>query len=835
MPDRTRPDEPGWPAEEQWPSADHDGSPGKAVPPALAEQDTLWVRTESVPQATQPVQQLRAQGSLFQPQTPPEPRQDTRQPDWPDRRQPTRSPDQERRPPQPEHQQPQRLQPQEQAQRPEHQQSQRQQQPEQAPRPQQPERQQPHQAQRPQQAEHRQQQSERQQAERAQQAEAQQLWAEQQRSPQQTERQQSWGEQPQRSQRSEQAEQRRQGESQQHRSLQQAEGQQRHPSQQAESQQQRSPQQAEAHQQAEGRPQRSPQQAESQQQRAPQQVEAQQWSHQQAEGQQRHPSQQVEGQQRAPQQREAHQRQQADSRQPWAQQSEAEHRGPQVPVVPAVVHAQPMRIEPNGEQHPAPATTGADESPPAATEVAPRRRRKWPWIAAVLVVLLLLGGGGFAAVQPSVANRLELPWAPNKPRGEPPAALAVNRQLQPPGPSAPSPTPEGVAAALKGPAGASALGTLSGSVIDPATGTALWAKDANKPLTPASTTKVLTVAAALLAMDHGHQISTKVVQGADPGTAIVVAGGDPTINSLPAGKDSVYPGSAHLDDLVKQVMEASGGKIKQVQLDLSVYSGGGIGPGWAPEDAPSTYAAAVEPVMLDGGRSSATDEKAMRVATPAKSFAEKFASKLGASAGGNAKAPEGAKVLGEIKSAPLAELISNVLNHSDNLMGDALARQTALATGGEASFEGGAKATLDVLKKNGFNLDGVELSDGSGLSVDNRIPAKVLSEVLAVAAAPDGKDPRTAKLRPLLGDLSVAGGSTGRLVSRYTSGPEEAGKGWVRAKTGTLSGVNTLAGVVLDKDGHLLVFTLMSLGSESDAARSALDAVVAELRGCGCR
>ncbi|MBN6035097.1 D-alanyl-D-alanine carboxypeptidase/D-alanyl-D-alanine-endopeptidase [Amycolatopsis sp. 195334CR] len=494
-----------------------------------------------------------------------------------------------------------------------------------------------------------------------------------------------------------------------------------------------------------------------------------------------------------------------------------------------------MRIEPSGEQHPAPATTGAEEPPPAPTETEPRRRRKWPWIAAVLVVLLLLGGGAFAAVQPSVANRLELPWAPNKPRGEAPAALAVNRQLQPPGPSAPSPTPVGVAAALEGPAGSAALGTLSGSVIDPATGTELWAKDANKPLTPASTTKVLTVAAALLAMDHGHQISTKVVQGADPSTAIVVAGGDPTINSLPAGKDSIYPGSAHLDDLVKQVKDASGGKIKQVQLDLSVYSGETIGPGWAPEDAPSTYAAAVEPVMLDGGRSSATDEKSMRVGTPAKSFAEKFASKLGASAGGNAKAPEGAKVLGEIKSAPLAELISNVLNHSDNLMGDALARQTALATGGKASFDGGAKATLDVLKKNGFNLDGVELSDGSGLSVNNRIPAKVLSEVLAVAAAPDGKDPRTAKLRPLLGDLSVAGGSTGRLVSRYTSGPEEAGKGWVRAKTGTLSGVNTLAGVVLDKDGHLLVFTLMSLGSESDAARSALDVVVAELRGCGCR
>jgi D-alanyl-D-alanine carboxypeptidase/D-alanyl-D-alanine-endopeptidase (penicillin-binding protein 4) len=139
------------------------------------------------------------------------------------------------------------------------------------------------------------------------------------------------------------------------------------------------------------------------------------------------------------------------------------------------------------------------------------------------------------------------------------------------------------------------------------------------------------------------------------------------------------------------------------------------------------------------------------------------------------------------------------------------------------------------LTQNGFDLTGVQLNDGSGLTTLNKIPAKVLSEVLAVAAAPDGKDPRTAKLRPMLGGLPVAGGS-GTLASRYGDPTSSVGKGWLRAKTGTLSGVNTLAGLVLDNDGRLLVFALMSAsGADFKTVQAALDATAATLRGCGCR
>jgi D-alanyl-D-alanine carboxypeptidase/D-alanyl-D-alanine-endopeptidase (penicillin-binding protein 4) len=212
-----------------------------------------------------------------------------------------------------------------------------------------------------------------------------------------------------------------------------------------------------------------------------------------------------------------------------------------------------------------------------------------------------------------------------------------------------------------------------------------------------------------------------------------------------------------------------------------------------------------------------------------------LAQRLGAQAQpGVVTAAKNARVLGEVKSAPLTELVNTLLQNSDDTLADAVARQTAIATGAEPSFAGAAKATLDVLSRNGFDLTGVQLNDGSGLSQLNKIPAKVLSQVLAVAAGPDGKDTRTAKLRPMLGGLPVAGGS-GTLATRYLDGSSSSAKGWLRAKTGTLSGVNTLAGLVMDTDGRVLVFALMSSGPDQNASRAGLDALAANLRGCGCR
>lgn len=485
------------------------------------------------------------------------------------------------------------------------------------------------------------------------------------------------------------------------------------------------------------------------------------------------------------------------------------------PVPPAPTMATPLRIDPaDGQGKPA---------------RGPRRG-----LPILLAVLLVVGMGGVSAV-PDVANRLALPWAPNAPTGPEPEPVAVTRSLPGPDDGAPAPTAEGVQAALRAVTANPALGSLSGSVVDPATGTVLWQSDAGRPLPPASTTKVLTAAAALLALDPTSRITTRVVAGERPGSVVLVAGGDPTLSSLPEGKDSVYPGAARLDDLVGQVRDATGGAVEEVSVDLTAYRGSDRGPGWSPEDAPSTYAAKAVPAMLDGGRTDPTRTDSPRVADPATTLAAELAERLGARVGSprTTTAPAGAEVLGEVHSAPLTELVDTLLTDSDNVLAEAVARQTAIALGREPSFAGAADATQEVLRRDGFDVSGLALSDGSGLSEDNRIPARLLTDVLAAAAAPDESAPLTGKLRPLLGGLPVAGGS-GTLADRFGAAAAD-GKGWVRAKTGTLSEVNTLAGVVLDVDGRVLVFALMSAGSSADRARPALDAITATLRGCGCR
>ncbi|WP_181798388.1 D-alanyl-D-alanine carboxypeptidase, partial [Streptomyces sp. WELS2] len=92
--------------------------------------------------------------------------------------------------------------------------------------------------------------------------------------------------------------------------------------------------------------------------------------------------------------------------------------------------------------------------------------------------------------------------------------------------------------------------------------------------------------------------------------------------------------------------------------------------------------------------------------------------------------------------------------------------------------------------------------------------ADLLTGLLVRAADPDRPG-----LRPVLTGLPVAG-FTGTLSNRFTDGAS----GVVRAKTGTLTGVNALAGTVVDDTGHLLAFAFLASGTTDPAgAQSALD------------
>ena len=105
---------------------------------------------------------------------------------------------------------------------------------------------------------------------------------------------------------------------------------------------------------------------------------------------------------------------------------------------------------------------------------------------------------------------------------------------------------------------------------------------------------------------------------------------------------------------------------------------------------------------------------------------------------------------------------------------------------------------------------------------------------VAVVDRPGWVEANTAGMSALLAGLPVAG-YDGTLAERAADGAGSPGA--VRAKTGTLQGVNDLAGTVLTADGRLLAFAVLADGAAGsiDATEAALDRVAAALAGCGCR
>jgi D-alanyl-D-alanine carboxypeptidase/D-alanyl-D-alanine-endopeptidase (penicillin-binding protein 4) len=176
------------------------------------------------------------------------------------------------------------------------------------------------------------------------------------------------------------------------------------------------------------------------------------------------------------------------------------------------------------------------------------------------------------------------------------------------------------------------------------------------------------------------------------------------------------------------------------------------------------------------------------------------------------------------------QIVERVLATSDNEGADVLAHQVGLEEGFAGTFTGGARGMRTVLTRLGVDLAGAVIHDGSGLSRLDRLRPATLLDVLAHAA--DGERP---ELRAAITGLPVAG-FTGSLAFRFDKGAP-AGRGRVRAKTGTLSGVHGLAGVTTDRQGNLMSFVLVAdrvrLEDTLDA-RATLDQMAAALGACRC-
>ncbi|MBI3692290.1 MAG: D-alanyl-D-alanine carboxypeptidase/D-alanyl-D-alanine-endopeptidase, partial [Mycolicibacterium aromaticivorans] len=310
------------------------------------------------------------------------------------------------------------------------------------------------------------------------------------------------------------------------------------------------------------------------------------------------------------------------------------------------------------------------------------------------------------------------------------ALVTANPGVVPVSDTAPVPTAAGLTAALALPVADPNLGNVSGRVTDAQTGTQLWEHRADVPLLPASTNKTLTTGAALLALKRDERVTTTVVaadQTSQPGVVVLVGGGDPILSAAPAGQETWYRGAARISDLADQVRK-SGITATAVQVDDSLYSGPDFAPGWDPADIDGGDIAPMQSVMIDAGRIQPTTVDSARSRTPALDAGRALASALGVDPAKVAMAPgpPTGRQLAAVQGAPLMERLRQMMNASDNVMAESIAREVAKAGGRPMSFAGAVDAITTKLSGAGVDMAGATLFDSGGLSVLDRLTAKSL-------------------------------------------------------------------------------------------------------------
>jgi len=178
--------------------------------------------------------------------------------------------------------------------------------------------------------------------------------------------------------------------------------------------------------------------------------------------------------------------------------------------------------------------------------------------------------------------------------------------------------------------------------------------------------------------------------------------------------------------------------------------------------------------------------------------------------------PADAKALYSFDSLSLAEIVRLTNKHSSNLM----ARHLLLTLGKErygnpATLEKGATAIADWSREKGFDLGGVDIDNGSGLSRSTHITVLQMAKILCAAYhspfAPE-----------YLASFPLAG-MDGTLRSRMKNSPAGA----IRLKTGHLDSVSGVAGFVTSSSGK--TFVLVSLVNNVRADFGAAEPVHAAL------
>ena len=325
--------------------------------------------------------------------------------------------------------------------------------------------------------------------------------------------------------------------------------------------------------------------------------------------------------------------------------------------------------------------------------------------------------------------------------------------------------------------------------IDLATGRTLFSRNPDLSLAPASNEKLTVTYAALRELGPTYRFRTEVLaRGHQSGTTwvgdIILKGyGDPTLTSLQLGRLAAQirtSGITHVDG--------------RVLGDESWFDSVRTAPGWKSSyyinECPPLSALSVDGGHYDGHTAT----------QPALAAAGRFRQELrihGVTTGrvGLGRAADGAYTLGQVESNPLPAVLREMDRDSDNFTAEMIVKDI----GAEVSEVGSTPAGMAIVRRDlawlGIPLAGVRLADGSGLSLDDRVTARMLSLLLARM----WNDPEFHQ--PVWAALPVAGVS-GTLEHRMERRPA---RGAVRAKTGTTNRASALAGYARDRYAFAVV------------------------------
>ena len=383
------------------------------------------------------------------------------------------------------------------------------------------------------------------------------------------------------------------------------------------------------------------------------------------------------------------------------------------------------------------------------------------------------------------------------------------------------------------------------SIRDIYDGSILFESNAQNSMLPASLTKLYSAASTAITLDPDARFMTKVKYLDN--NVYLVGGADPQL-----GTES-NPTQADLEDLAKETAQ----KLKEFNVfEVNVFVDDSIlGPLQRPTDWEENYFRSSEIHLISALNLDDPKAPGQAPVDPSITTGQTFALYL---IKNNIKVnglvfrktvPEGAFDLSTQYSKSVSQIIEDTLIISNNQDAEIIARVASLVAENDPSTSAAMELVLKDVEMLGISSVDNVVTDASGLSRSNKISPSDFSELIYKSI----KNPEVVKanrgesskfmVKPAIAitpdPWSVftglpTGYGLGTMKKRFDENGS-AGRGVVRAKTGSLNRVITLAGTITTKDQVFLSFAvLVNRVEQPQNVREAIDNLLNKLAECNC-